>query len=165
MAGFVPRHVRLSSPQKQETVCRTNSFLALVFLLLVQATAVSGWSQQISSVSDEVLTLDQAIALALYENPSVREAELEAGKSEDRLAAARTNRYPSMYVFSVAAEQFLKPDVNTADTQNIFPAVGPFFSIPITRSPTFTFTGLVTQPLSQQYNLALNIKQAKVAQD
>ena len=67
---LVPRRVRLSSAQRQETVCRTNSFLAVVFLLLVQVTAVSGWSQQISSVSDEVLTLDQAIALALHENPS-----------------------------------------------------------------------------------------------
>jgi outer membrane protein TolC len=150
-------------------VCRTNRFIALVFALalLAPVNAVSGWSQQISSISGEMFTLDQAIALALRDNPSVRQAELELGKSEDSLAAARTNRYPSLYAFSVVAEQFLKADVDTTttQTQSVFPGVSPFFSIPVTREPTFTFAGLVAQPLSQQYNIGLNIRQAEVARD
>jgi len=71
-----------------------NSFFVLALLLPV--TIVSGWCQQISSASDEVLTLDQAIALALRENHSVRDAELEGGKSLDALAASRTSRLPSI---------------------------------------------------------------------
>jgi outer membrane protein TolC len=140
--------------------------LAFPLALLAPVIAGSGWSQQVSSISGEMLTVDQAIALALRDNPSVRQAELEIGKSEDSLAAARTNRYPSLYAFSVAAEQFVKADVDTTtQTQSVFPGVSPFFSIPVTRQPTFTFAGLIAQPLSQQYNIALNIRQAEVARD
>lgn len=152
-------------------MCRTiQHFIVLVFLLALLAPvgAVRGWSQQISSTSAEMLTLDQAIALALHDNPSVRQAELEVGKSENRVAASRTNRYPSLYAFSLAAEQFLKGDVDTTtttQTQSVFPAVGPFFSIPVTRRPTFIFAGLISLPLAQQYNIALNIRQAEVARD
>jgi len=149
-------------------VCRTNRFIALLFLLalLAPVSAISGWSQQISLVSGEVLTLDQAIRLSLHDNPSVLQAELELGKSEDRLAATRTHRYPSLYAFSVAAEQFVKADVDTTtQAQSVFPGVSPFFSIPVTRKPTFTFAGLIAQPLSQQYNIGLNIRQAEVARD
>jgi len=138
---------------------RRNTFFAFLSLLL--ATTTTGWSQQSSSASDEVLTLDQAIALALRENHSVRDAELEAGKSLDALAASRTNRLPSMNVFALSTEQFFKPQ----GIGNIFPGVGPFFSIGIPRRPHASFAGLILQPLSQQYRLGLDVKQAKLAQD
>src|SRR5206468_1629785 len=66
---------------KSIIMCARIGFFLL--LLLLPVTIVSGWCQQISSASDEVLTLDQAIALALRENHSVRDAELEAGKTGD----------------------------------------------------------------------------------
>jgi outer membrane protein TolC len=168
-AGSAPRQCgsRLLNPGK--IVCRTNRFIALLFpfALMAPVSAVRGWSQQISSTSGEMLRLDQAIALALHDNPSVRQAELEAGKSEDRVAALRTNRYPSLFAFSLAQEQFVKANVDTTTTQQqtVFPAVGPFFSIPVIRRPTFIFAGLIAQPLAQQYNIALNIRQAEVARD
>jgi outer membrane protein TolC len=130
-------------------------------VLLLHVTIVSGWSQQISSASDEALTLDQAIALALRENHSVRDAELEAGKSHDALAATRTSRLPSMNLFALATEQFVKPE----GIGNIFPGVGSFFSIGIPRRPHAAVAGLILQPLSQQYRLSLDVKQAKLAQD
>src|SRR5262249_54798818 len=99
-------------------------------------TAVSGWSRQISSPSDEMLTLDQAIALALLENHVVRGAELEMGKTGDALAATRTSRLPSMEVFSLAAEQFVEPVPVANPLSTIFPGVGSFFSIGIPRRPT-----------------------------
>jgi outer membrane protein TolC len=108
-----------------------------------------------------VLTLEQAVALALRENHSVRDAELEAGKSGDALAATRTNRLPSMNVFSITTEQFVKPE----GIGNIFPGVGPFFSIGIPRRPHAAFAGLILQPLSQQYRLGLDVKQAQLARD
>ncbi len=146
-------------------MCARNSFFVLALLLRVGIA--SGWCQQISSAPDEVLTLDQAIALALRENHSVRDAELEAGKSGDILAAARTQRLPSMNVFSLTAEQFVKPTaVNVGGlVPNVFPGVGPFFSIGIPRRPTTVFAGLILQPLSQQYRLGLNVEQAKLAQN
>jgi outer membrane protein TolC len=132
-----------------------------VLAFLLRMTIVSGWCQQVSSTPDEVLTLDQAIALALRENHAVRDAELEAGKSGDILAATRTHRLPSINVFSLTAEQFIKP----VAVPSIFPGVGSFFSIGIPRRPTTIFAGLILQPLSQQYRLGLNVEQAKLARN
>src|SRR5437667_7975867 len=117
-------------------MCTRSSLFLLLPLLLV--TPLSGWCQQSSSASDEVLTLDQAIALALRENHSVRDAELEAGKTGDIVAATRTHRLPSMNVFALATEQFIKPEEVSVGglVPNIFPAVVPFFSVGIPRKTT-----------------------------
>src|SRR5215831_8108767 len=146
-------------------MCARNSFVVLVLLLRV--AIVSGWCQQISSAPDEALTLDQAIALALRANHAVRDAELEAGKTGDILAATRTHRLPSMNVFALATEQFVKPEVVSLGpvVPTIFPGVGSFFSIGIPRRPTYIFAGLILQPLSQQYRLGLNVEQAKLARN
>ena len=142
---------------------RRNTFFA--FLSLLIATTTTGWSQQSSSAAGEVLTLEQAVALALRDNHVVREAENEAAKAGDVVAATRTGRLPSMNVFSLVAEQFVAPLHIANPISNIFPGVGPFFSIGIPRRPTFIFTGLILQPLSQQYRVGLNIEQAKLGQD
>src|SRR5262245_47818148 len=143
-------------------MCARNSFFVLPLLLFVGI--VNGWCQQISSAPGELLTLDQAIALALGANHSVRAAELEAGKTGDILAATRTRRLPSINVFSWTAEQLVKPqavDVGIL-APTIFPGVGPFFSVGIARRPHTVFAGLILQPLSQQYQLGLNVEQAKL---
>jgi outer membrane protein TolC len=136
-------------------------------LCALLAIPVSGWSQQISSTPNEVLTLDQAIALALRENHAVRDEEMETGKTRDRVDVSRTLRLPSINVFALATDQFIKPEQaipgNTV-TNNIFPGVGPFFSIGVPRRPTAVVAGLILQPLSQQYRFSLTIKQARLAQ-
>src|SRR5215471_4917878 len=128
---------------------------------------VSGWSQQISSTPNEVLTLDQAIALALRQNHAVRDEEMETAKTGDRVDVSRTLRLPSINLFALATDQFIKPQetipANTV-TNNIFPGVGPFFSIGVPRRPTAVVAGLILQPLSQQYRFSLTIKQARLAQ-
>jgi outer membrane protein TolC len=139
--------------------------IAPLLLLLVTAVSVCGWSRQISSPSDEALTLDQAIALALLESHVVKSAELETGKTGDALAATRTRRLPSMEVFSLAGEQFVEPVHVPNPLSNIFPGVGPFFSVGIVRRPTNIFAGLILQPLTQQYRLGLDVEQAKLARD
>jgi len=129
------------------------------------AFPVHGWSQQGAS-TDEVLTLEQAITLALQQNHSVRVAELESRKTQNRVAAANSNRLPSMNLYSLTAEQFLKQDITQPGTvSNILPGVGPFFSIGVPRRPTFVVAGLILQPLSQQYRLGLNVKETKLAGD
>lgn len=148
---------RFYTPREDETMCIRGSVFGLLLLLLL--TPLGGWCQQISSASDELLTLDQAIALALSENHAVRDAELEAGKTGDILAATRTHRLPSMNVYALAiGQQFVKPE-----GIGLLPGVGPFFSVGIPRRPYGAFAGLVLQPLSQQYRLGLDVKLAKLA--
>jgi outer membrane protein TolC len=141
---------------------RSSLFLLLPLLLI---PALSGWCQQSSSDPDEVLTLEQAIALALRDNHLIRVAENEAAKAGDVLAATRTSRLPSMNVFSLVAEQFVEPVHIANPISNIFPGVGTFFSIGIPRRPTPIFAGVILQPLSQQYRIGLNIEQSKLARE
>jgi hypothetical protein len=137
--------------------------MKLVFVLqLVLVMPLSGWCLQSSPAPDQALTLEQAIALALRDNHTVRKAENEAGKTGDVLAATRTRRLPTMEVFSLSAEQFVEP---VTPLSTILPGVGSFFSIGIVRRPTNIFAGLVLQPLTQQYRLGLNVEEAKLARD
>ena len=135
-----------------------------VFLLLplLLVTPLIGWCQQSSPAPNQGLTLDQAIALALRDNHSVREAEDEAAMTGYALAATRTRRLPTIEAYSLAAEQFVEPLTPLA---NIFPGVGSFFSIGVPRRPTNVFAGLILQPLTQQYRLGLNVEQAKLTRD
>ena len=146
-----------------------NRLFGLLSLLLVNA--INGWSQQMCSAPPELLTLEQATGMAVGGNHVVRDAQIQAGKTGEIVAAARTTRFPSLNVYSVMAEQFLKQDVNTPNVNfpnqvaNIFPGVPPFFTLSVPRRPTAVFAGLVLQPLSQQYRLGLNIKETELARD
>src|SRR5262249_10583488 len=116
---------------------RRRSVLLLTILL---ATPITGFSQQNASSSAEVLTLEQAIAEALRENHSLKNAELAVGKAGDELAATRTIRLPSMHVYSLVSQQFVQHDITGANPlSSLLPGVGPFFSISVPRRPTAVF--------------------------
>ena len=68
------------------------NFLLTVVLLLPASVSAQG----IPPGPTEVLSLEQAVALALENNRTVKNAELEVSKAEDRLAVARTHRLPSL---------------------------------------------------------------------
>ena len=67
----------------------------LIAVLLVPTSASADGSPP--SLTD-VLTLEQAVALALENNRTIRNAELEVSKADDRLAVAHTQRLPSFKV-------------------------------------------------------------------
>src|SRR5882724_10105343 len=133
---------------------------ALVFILFITAGAAYG--QDAAALSGQSLTLDQAIALALHNNHSVKIAVLGFGKAEDELAATRTYRRPSMQFYALFSQQLVKQDSNTNSLTDIIPGLGPFFSISAPRRPTANFGGQVLEPLSQQYRIGLNIAMARV---
>src|SRR5258708_1064415 len=83
-----------------------------LFLWVVVGRPIRGLGQEDVSNSNETLTLDQAIALALRANHLVKNAELEVGKAGDGLAVARTYRLPSMNFYALAAQQLVKRDVD-----------------------------------------------------
>jgi len=139
---------------------------AIFLLSLLLATPTRAFCQQPGSNPGEVLTLEQAIALAMRENHTVKNARLGVGIAADTLAATRTSRLPSVDVFGLVSEQLVKQDVNiTNPVSTIFPGVPPFFSLSVARKPTAIFAGAVLEPLSQQYRIGLNIQQARLARD
>ena len=142
----------------------TRAIHLVVSILLL--TPLTAWGQQATASSSGVLTLEQAIAIALRDNHLVKNAELDVGKVEDNLAAARTFRLPSVHLYTLLSEQLVKQDTSINNPlSNIIPGVGPFFTISAPRRPTTIFAGQVLEPLSQQYRIGLNLKQVSLARD
>jgi outer membrane protein len=141
--------------------------LQLLAIILVMASPLIVAAQQSpGSASAEILTLDQAISLALHDNRQVRNAQLSIGQAGDAVAAARTLRLPSMHVYSLMSQQFVKHDTGLGNSEtNVVPGVGPFFSIGTARGPTAIFAGQILQPLSQQHRIRLGIEQAGLARE
>ncbi len=139
--------------------------LAILGGLLAIATVT--WSQEAAIPAGAVLTLEQAVALALQNNRQVQNATLEAGKKTDQAAAARTYRLPAFNVYFL--ESYLLTPVEFTFPQGsfgTFPSTGPIPSKDTTirteRHPTTLVAAQVTQPLSQLYRIGLNVQLQEV---
>jgi outer membrane protein TolC len=129
-----------------------------------------GWAQSQSPAARNLLTLEEAINTALQDNRQVKNAALEISKSEHMLAAVRTRRWPGFEV--IVGENWLLNSPKNFNALGGLPGVLPI-PIPITsatnlvsnRQPTALMSGLMAQPLSQQYRIGLNISMHGVMRD
>ena len=143
--------------------------LCAVVCLLI-AAPLPAHSQQADSTTVEILTLEQAVALALRDNRQVRQAGLEVGKFEDRIAATRTRRLPE-FKLDVMAGQLLTPfDFRfEKGALGTYPDLGPIpdttTTIRTSRQPTAVVIGQVNQPLSQLYRIGLNLKSLEIGKE
>jgi len=136
----------------------------LIFLICCGFTARA----QDSTPGLPTLTLEEAVQLAQANNRQVKNAILTAAIDEDQVAEARTYRLPSVNIYALGS-QLLTP-VDFTFQKGIFgsfPGIGP---VPATDTkihtplrPTFYGLTQVTQPLSQQHKIGLNIRLAKLA--
>src|SRR5882724_549268 len=141
----------------------TNYLAALSFLL---AMPLAGWSQQTTPTSAEVLSLDQAINIALQNNRSLKNARLSVEKGEDEIRSIRTSRLPSTHFYALVSQDMVKHETNlTNPVSGIFPGIGPFFTFSTPSRPTAVFAAQVLQPLSQQYRIGLAIDAVKLDRD
>ena len=104
----------------------------LLAIIILTASPLNVLAQQNGTAAPpaEVLTLDQAISIALRDSRQVKNAQLAVGKAGDAVAAARTLRLPSMNVYSLVSQQFVKHDAGPDNAEtNVVPGVGPFFSV------------------------------------
>jgi outer membrane protein TolC len=142
--------------------------LAIIFVMASPLTVAA--QQSTASGSTEILTLDQAISLALHDNRQVMNAQLGVGKAQDQLAATRTFRLPKFEFNALAGQQLVSPDFTfTRGVLGNYANVGPIPDHDIKLStpmrPTAILFGQVTQPLSQLHRIRLNIKQAALMID
>jgi outer membrane protein TolC len=113
------------------------------------------------------LPLEQAVALALENNRSVKNAELEVSKEEDNLAAARTRRLPSFDVTLFGSMLLRRMDfLFEQGSFGTFPSGEPNPATDVSISTPRTFTPFafisVNQPISQLYRINLGIQLAQV---
>jgi outer membrane protein len=135
--------------------------------LLVASTATG---QTMADAPGERLTLDAAVKMAVANNRQVQTARLEVDKAEASVAAARTRRLP-IFETEATASQLLFP-VEFAFPQGAFGTFASTGPIPATdttinvpRQPTYYLSSQVSQPVSQLFQIGLNIKSAATARD
>ncbi|HEY6120880.1 MAG TPA: TolC family protein [Pyrinomonadaceae bacterium] len=144
--------------------------ICLLAIIILTASPSSVPAQQSGAAPAEVLTLDQAISLALRDNREVKNAQLGIGRADDDVAAARTYRLPKFEFNALAGQQLVSPDFTfTKGVLGNYANVGPIPDRDIKMStpsrPTAIFFAQVTQPLSQLHRIRLNIKQAALLTD
>ncbi|MFZ5450696.1 MAG: TolC family protein [Thermodesulfobacteriota bacterium] len=140
--------------------------------LLVALTSPAGAQTKSAGASPRpVLSLEEAVTTALRENRLVQNAALEVSKSGHLLAAARTRRFPILEVMVFENWVLTPQNQNNENVFGGFASILPI-SIPLSsttpiknREPTAYVTGFLTQPLSQQYRIGLNISMRAVMQE
>ncbi len=135
-------------------------------LSLLLATTLAAWGQQSTPRAAEVLSLDEAVNIALQNNRSLKIARLNVDKGEDEIRSIRTSRLPSTHFYALVSQDIVKHETNlTNPVTGIFPGIGPFFTFSTPSRPTAVFAAQVLQPISQQYRIGLAINAVKLARD
>jgi outer membrane protein TolC len=147
-----------------------NRIICLLAIIILTTSPSSVPAQESGAAPAEVLTLDEAISLALRDNREVKNAQLGVGKANDDVAAARTYRLPKFEFNALAGQQLISPDFTfTKGVLGNYANVGPIPDRDIKMStpsrPTAILFGQVTQPLSQLHRIRLNIKLAALSTD
>ena len=136
--------------------------LAQFLTILVCASPLGLFAQQ-GAQDIPLLTLDDAVSIALSNNRLVKNSALEAQKYDFQVSTMRSRRLPNFH-FSVLGGELLQPfDFTFAKGMfGTYPGTGP---IPSTNAKVHTparltayLTGGIDQPLSQQYKIGLGIR-------
>ncbi len=108
------------------------------------------------------LTLEQAVAAALEHNRLVQSSALDVGRAEDRLAEAKSQRWPTLSL--MVLESRLLTSIDFQFEKGIFgtyPGIGPIpaqdTKVGTPRGFTTLGLGKLQLPISQQYKIGLNV--------
>ncbi len=146
-----------------------SNHLALLLKVLVFALPIGSLAQQ-TTQDVPLLTLDDAVSLALSNNRLVKNSALEAQKYDFQVSTMRSRRLPH-FQFSAVGGELLQPfDFTFAKgVFGTYPGVGP---IPSTNSKVHTparltafLNGSIDQPLTQQYKIGLGIHATELGRD
>ncbi|HEV8135628.1 MAG TPA: TolC family protein [Pyrinomonadaceae bacterium] len=139
----------------------------LLSLLLLTAGVVHQANAQDNGTTSHVLTLSQAIAIALKNNREAKNARLDIEKADDKLHAYRTRRLPSFKISSLVSQP-----LNTIDTTfekgvfGIYPGNVPVplqdTIIKSSTNVTALLLGQMTQPITQLRRIGFQIKQQEL---
>src|SRR5215813_835105 len=141
--------------------------VSIVVSVLITVACLPSFAQQSLNSADETLTLADAVRIAQENNRTVRNALIASSIAEDKIAEARTYRLPSLDFYAYGSQLLTPVDFTfKAGTFGTFPGIGPVpandTNIHTPLRPTFYGVQRLSQPLSQQYKIGLNIKLANV---
>lgn len=145
-------------------------FILVLFMLAAGSAAQVQPNQHSASPADAgapLVTLDDAVSLALSNNRVVKNSSLEAQKFDFRASIARSKRLPQFAV-TVLGGELLHPFDFTFDRgvfgtyANVGPIPGSTTKIHNPARFTTYATGSIDQPLTQQYKIGLGIKETEL---
>ncbi len=140
----------------------------LIFAVPVQLTAQGEASS--SDLEAPLLTLDDALSLALQNNYLVKNSQLERQKYDFQVATARSKRLPHFQFSSLGGELLQPFDFTFAKgVFGTYPGIG---SIPSANAEVHTparltafLNGSIDQPVTQQYKVGLGIRATELGRD
>ena len=146
--------------------------LIITFLAGAFPEMTLGQQPQVSSgdADAQLLTLNDAVTLALQQNRLVKNSVLEAQKYDFQVSTARSRRKPQ-FQFSMLGGELLHSFDFTIPQGSLgtYPGTGP---IPGTNAKIHTpavfttyLTGSIDQPLTQQYKIGLGIRATELGRD
>jgi outer membrane protein TolC len=172
---------RTSQSTRQQLLATTGSRktspwkrLLLIFALLAGTSPemTFGQQQQVSSGDADapLLTLNDAVTLALQHNRLVKNSVLEAQKYDFQVNTARSRRKPQFQLSMLGGELLHSFDFTIPQgSLGTFANTGP---IPSTNAKIHTpavfttyLTGSIDQPLTQQYKIGLGIRATELGRD
>jgi outer membrane protein len=147
--------------------------LSLVFILCALAwPRASSAQEQPPNPNTQVplLTVDEAVTLALQHNWLVKNSVLEAQKYDFRVDTARSRRKPEFQLDMLGGELLHPFDFTfPAGSFGTYPGIGP---VPSTNAKIHTpalfvtyITASIDQPVTQQYKIGLGIHATELARD
>ena len=145
-----------------------STYLLLVITIAICSSPIRSLAQQAPEAP--LLTLDDAVSIAVNNNRVVKNSVLEAEKFDFRVSTMRTRRLPQ-FQFAVLGGELLHSFDFTFEQGafGTYPNVGPIPSkdTKIRNPARFTtyVTGAFDQPLSQQYKIGLGIRATELGRD
>src|SRR5262252_3623507 len=127
--------------------------ISLGIMLLFSAQLTSG---------SEILTVDQAVQIALENNLQLRNALMEVRKTDFQINTARTQMLPSFSLRAIGAQQLSRIDFTLQrGLLGVFPGAGPIPAEDTRIRTPLVPTGLVVtqvaQPITQLHSIRLNV--------
>lgn len=123
-------------------------------------------AQDTGTPAIERINLDRAIELALRNNHTLKIAQLAVERTDENISSAKTYRLPSLHAYTLVSGNLANNELHVSNpAANLFPGLGPFFTLNDSRKATAVFAASVIEPLTQQYRIGLNIKLQKVSRE
>ena len=152
---------------------RAKHLLPVLFMVAMTMPATLIAQQPSTALPDApapLLTLDDAVALALTNNRLVKNSVLEAQKQDYEVATIRSRRLPQFNVSVLGGELMHSFDFTfPAGTFGTYPGVGPIPSTEsVIRNParfTTFVTGNLDVPIIQQYKIGLAIHATQLGRE
>ena len=144
-------------------------FRTLLLTIVTCLSPVGLLAQQVTSDAP-LLTLDEAVSIALAKNRLVKNSVLEAGKYDFQVSTARSRRLPHFQIAALGG-QLLQPFDFTfgRGVFGTYPGIGPVpgkqSKVHTPAQPTAYLTGSLDVPLLQQYKIGLGIRATELGRE